>query len=140
MVALTWLRGLLAHRRSRLLATALGVAVGVALLASIGTFLSSTTSKMTGRAISGVPVDWQVEAQNAANPADVLAKVRRQRGVTNALPVTFANTTGLTATTGASTQQTGPGKVLGLPDGYARTFPGEVRVLAGAGRGVLLAQ
>ena len=36
MVALTWLRGLLAHRRSRIVATALGVAVGVALLASIG--------------------------------------------------------------------------------------------------------
>ena len=36
MVALTWLRGLLAHRRGRLLATAIGVAVGVALLASIG--------------------------------------------------------------------------------------------------------
>jgi putative ABC transport system permease protein len=38
MVALMWLRGLLAHRRSRLLSSALGVAVGVALLASIGTF------------------------------------------------------------------------------------------------------
>ena len=36
MVALTWLGGLLAHRRTRLVATALGVAVGVALLASIG--------------------------------------------------------------------------------------------------------
>jgi putative ABC transport system permease protein len=140
MVALTWLRGLLAHRCSRLLATALGVAVGVALLASIGTFLSATTSKMTGRAISRVPVDWQVQATDGANPADVLAKVRAQRGVVRALPVALADTTGFTATAGGSTQQTGPGKVLGLPAGYARAFPGEIRVLAGSGSGVLLAQ
>ncbi|CAN5582532.1 hypothetical protein BH20ACT18_BH20ACT18_05500 [soil metagenome] len=140
MVALTWLRGLVAHRRGRLACTALGVAVGVALLASIGTFLSSTTSKMTGRAIGRVPVDWQVEAQDGAKPAGVLSQVRRQRGVTRALPVSFAETTGLSAATGASTQQTGPGKVVGLPEGYALAFPGEIRALSGSGTGVLLAQ
>jgi putative ABC transport system permease protein len=140
MVALTWLRGLLAHRRSRLLSTALGVAVGVALLASIGTFLSSTTSKMTQRATGRVPVDWQVEAQNGANPADVLAKTRAQAGVARALPVSFAPTSGLKATVGGSTQQTGPGRVLGLPDNYSQTFPGVIRVLSGSGTGVLLYQ
>jgi putative ABC transport system permease protein len=140
MVALTWIRGLVAHRRSRLLATAIGVAVGVALLASIGTFLSSTTSKMTDRAIARVPVDWQVEAQPGSNPASVLSTVRHQPGVSRALPVAFANTTGLSANTGGSTQQTGPGKVLGLPSGYATAFPGEIRVLSGSGNGVLLAQ
>jgi putative ABC transport system permease protein len=140
MIALTWLRGLLAHRRTRLLATALGVAVGVALLASIGTFLSSTTAKMTTRAIGQVPIDWQVEAQSGADPAAVLAAVRHQPGVARALPVTFANTTGLTASTGGSTQQTGPGRVLGLPPGYAAAFPGELRMLSGSGSGVLLAQ
>src|SRR4051794_37038214 len=140
MVALTWLRGLLAHRRTRLLSTALGVAVGVALLASIGTFLSSTTSQMTQRAIGQVPVDWQVEAQAGANPADVLAKTRQQTGVARALPVSFAPTTGLAASAGGSTQQTGPGRVLGLPDGYATTFPGVIRGLAGSSTGVLLYQ
>ncbi len=54
--------------------------------------------------------------------------------------MSFADTTGLRATTGGSTQQTGPGKVLGLPDGYAGTFPGEIRPLSGLGTGVLLAQ
>ena len=54
MIALTWLRGLIAHRPARLLATALGVAVGVALIASIGTFLSATNAKMTQRAIARV--------------------------------------------------------------------------------------
>jgi putative ABC transport system permease protein len=140
MVALTWLRGLLAHRRSRLLSTALGVAVGVALLASIGTFLSATTSQMTQRAIGQIPVDWQVEAQAGSNPADVLAKTRSHTGVSRALPVTFASTTGLTATSAGSTQQTGPGRVLGLPDGYATTFPGVIRGLSGSTTGVLLYQ
>jgi putative ABC transport system permease protein len=140
MVALTWIRGLLAHRRARLLSTAAGVAVGVALLAAIGTFLSSTTSKMTDRAIGQVAVDWQVEAQTGANPSAVLTKVRHQPGVRLALPVSFAPTTGLQGTSGGSTQQTGPGRVLGLPDGYARAFPGQIRVLSGSGTGVLLYQ
>ncbi len=135
-----WLRGLLAHRRGRILSTALGVAVGVALLASIGTFLSSTNSKMTQRAVTRVPVDWQVEAQSTANPSRVLAQVKGFGHVTRALPVGLADTTGLRASTGGSVQKTGPGKVVGLPDGYAKAFPGEVRNLSGNGSGVLLAQ
>jgi putative ABC transport system permease protein len=140
MVALTWLRGLLAHRRARLLSTAAGVAVGVALLAAIGTFLSATTSKMTQRAAIQIPVDWQVEAQAGTSAGAVLAKVRTQPGVQRALPVSFTPTTGLQATAGGATQQTGPGRVLGLPAGYAQTFPGQIRVLAGRGDGVLLYQ
>jgi putative ABC transport system permease protein len=140
VVALIWLRGLLARRRARLLATAAGVAIAVSLLASVGAFLSSTNSKMTERAASRVPVDWQVQATTGATPAQVLAKVRTQPGVTRALPVKFAPTAGLSDTTGGSTQTTGPGKLLGLPSSYAQAFPGEVRVLAGSGHGALLAQ
>jgi putative ABC transport system permease protein len=140
MVTLTWLRGLVAHRRGRLLATALGVAVAVALLASIGAFLSATTSKMTQRAITRVPIDWQVEVQPGANPADVSGIIRHHPGVRTALPVGFGRTTGLQAKTGGTVQTTGPGRVLGLPDGYAQAFPGEIRPLAGSASGVLLAQ
>jgi putative ABC transport system permease protein len=140
MVTLTWLRGLVRHRGARLLATALGVAVAVALLASIGAFLSATTSKMTTRAISRVTVDWQVEGTPGAQPAAVLRQVRSFPGVEAAQPVRFAHTSGLSATTGGSTQTTGPGRVLALPPGYAATFPGEIRVLSGSGLGVLLAQ
>ena len=140
MVAVTWLKGLLAHRRQRLMATAAGVAVGVALLASIGTFLSSTNAKMTERAATRVPVDWQVEAQSGARPADVLAKVRAAGQVKQALPVGIADTSGLKASAGGSVQKTGPGKVVGLPAGYAKAFPGETRNLSGSGTGVLLAQ
>jgi putative ABC transport system permease protein len=140
MLGLTWLSGLAAHRRSRLVATASGVAVAVALLASIGAFLSSTTSKMTQRAIATVPVDWQVEAQPGARPDSVLAQVKGHPGVRTALPVGFATTGGLRASAGGSVQSTGPGRVLGIPDGYRSAFPGELRTLAGSDTGVLLAQ
>src|SRR5436190_21061849 len=104
MVTLTWLRGVVVHRRGRVLGAAAGVAVGVALLASIGAFLSATESKMTERAIQRVPVDWQVQGRNGLSRRRLLAAVRRQPGVTRALPVSFADSTGLPASTGASTQ------------------------------------
>jgi putative ABC transport system permease protein len=140
MVALTWLRGLLAHRAGRLLATAAGVGLAVALIASIGAFLSATVSKMTTRAIARVPVDWQVEAQHGADPQALLARVAGFPGVRRALAVDFASTSGLQSRTGGSLQRTGSGKVLGLPPGYAQAFPGELRTLAGQDHGVLLAQ
>src|SRR5206468_3968767 len=97
-------------------------------------------SKMTQRAIGRVPVDWQVEAQNGAAPASVVATVRRQPGVVRALPVWFANSPGFTSSGGGTVQTTGPGRVIGVPDGYSAAFPGELRTLAGRGTGVLLAQ
>src|SRR5207253_5536631 len=54
--------------------------------------------------------------------------------------VGFAQTPGMQATTGGTTQTTGPGVAVGLPEHYAATFPGELRVLAGRGDGVLVAQ
>ncbi|HEY6396996.1 MAG TPA: hypothetical protein VIX82_06035, partial [Solirubrobacteraceae bacterium] len=98
MVALNWLRGLVAHRPTRIIATALGVAVGVALIASIGTFLSATNSKMTQRAIARVAVDWQVEAQPGASADSLLAQVRSFPNVKQALPVQYTSAPSLTAT------------------------------------------
>ncbi|MGI8714095.1 MAG: FtsX-like permease family protein [Solirubrobacteraceae bacterium] len=140
MVALTWLRGLITQRPTRLVATALGVAIGVALIASIGAFLSSTTAKMTQRAIARVAIDWQVQARPGANPAALLTSVRAEPGVRRALPVQFAASPGLTATTHGFTQTTSAARVLGLPAGYAAAFPGELRLLTGSLGGVLVAQ
>jgi len=137
---LTWLSALTTRRRGRLAATAAGVAVAVALLASIGSFVSASKATMTRRAVAGVAVDWQVEAQSGADPAAVAQAVRAYPGVTDGLAVGFASTSGLEATTGGTTQSTGPGVVLGLPDTYRTVFPAELRDLAGASTGVLLAQ
>ena len=134
-----WLAGLLRHRAPRLAGIAAGVAVAVALIAALGTFLTASRSTMTARATRSVAVDWQVQLSAGASQARVLDAVRAT-GAQAALPVRLAQTTGLTATAAGATQTTGAGVVLGLPAGYASTFPGEIRQLAGASSGVLLAQ
>ncbi|MER7792867.1 ABC transporter permease [Streptomyces sp. NPDC097640] len=136
----TWLSGLVRRRRGRLLAAALGISLAVALVAALGSFLTASKSTMTDRAVRSVAVDWQVEVQPGANPGQVLSTVRSAPGVHTALPVGFAHTTGFQATTGGSTQSTGPGVVLGLPPGYRTAFPGEIRQLTGSASGVLIAQ
>jgi putative ABC transport system permease protein len=140
MVALNWLRGLLVHRPTRIFATAVGVAVGVALIASIGAFLSATNAKMTQRAIARVAVDWQVQVQPGASAGGVLSQVRTYPGVKQALPVQFTQSPGLTAVTHGSTQTTGTAQMLGLAPGYATAFPSELRLLSGSLGGVLVGQ
>src|SRR5205823_205581 len=112
-----WLAGLLRKQPSRLLAS-LGVAIAVALLASIGAFVAHASSTMTSRAIRSVAVDWQVQVKSGASPDAVLRLVTRYPSVQQGLPVGFAHASNFTATTRASTQTTGSGLVLGLPPGY----------------------
>jgi putative ABC transport system permease protein len=134
------MRGLLARRAGRLLAASAGIALAVALLASLGSFLAASKATMTQRAAAGVAVDWQVQVQPGTKPGTVLKAAAGQAGTVLALPVGFADTTGLQATVGGTTQTTGPGTVLGLPTGYLAGFPGSVRLLAGSLHGVLVAQ
>lgn len=137
---ITWIVGLLRRRTGRLIATAFGIALAVALVASLGSFLTASKSTMTGRAVRSVAVDWQVQVQPGADPATVLGAVRAASGTKSAVSVGFARSTGFQATVAGSTQSTGPGVVLGLPDTYRSTFPGEIRQLTGAASGVLIAQ
>jgi len=136
----TWVVGLLRRRGGRLLSVSLGIAVAVALIASLGTFLTTSQATMTARALRSVAVDWQVEVQPGADPAAVRGTVAASSGVSAALPVTFAHSTGLQATAGGTTQTTGAAVVLGLPDGYLAQFPGEIRQLSGTPTGVQVAQ
>ena len=138
MLGVTWCRAAITRRSGRVMATAAGVAIAVALLASIGTFLAGSKATMTRRAVQNVPVDWQVEAQPGVEPVAFLHTVAAH--TQTALPVDFAQTTGLRATTSGATQTTGPGVVVGLPSAYRATFPDTIRDLAGARAGVLIAQ
>ena len=54
MLTLLWLKGLLSYRSGRLLGAIVGVALTVSLLASIGTFISSSAVSMTQRAAANV--------------------------------------------------------------------------------------
>ena len=134
-----WMRGLL-RRPGNFLATVAGIAVAVALLASLGSFLAAANGSMTARAAATVAVDWQVQVTAGADTATVTKTVRGAPGVTSALPVRFAHVGALSSTTGGTTQSTGAGVVLELPTDYTRTFPGQVRFLTGAHDGVLIAQ
>jgi putative ABC transport system permease protein len=136
----SWLIALVRRRAGRLAATAIGVALAVALLASLGAFLSASKATMTRRSIDTVAVDWQVEAQPGADPAAVEAQVAATGHVIAAETVSFATTTGITSSTATTTQTTGPGQVIGISDSYRSTFPTQFRDLLGAPDGVLLFQ
>ncbi|MFC8671400.1 FtsX-like permease family protein [Streptomyces griseorubiginosus] len=135
-----WASGLARHRTGRLLAALAGVTLAVALVAALGSFLTASKATMTQRALRSVAVDWQVQVQPGADPNAVLSLVQKTPGTRTALPVGFAHTSGFTARVQGSTQTTGPGVALGLPDGYRARFPDAVRTLSGSSTGVLLAQ
>ncbi|PND57254.1 ABC transporter permease [Mycobacterium sp. ENV421] len=136
-----WTCGLLRRRGGRLTFTAIGVAVAVALLATLGSFVASAQATMTHRAAARSVVDWQVQVQpQAGTGATVLNEVRSTPIVRAAVTVDYAHSTGLTAKTSDTAQATGPGLVLGVPSDYSSLFHGVIRPLAGADRGVLVAQ
>lgn len=135
-----WLRGLVRRSPARLLAAAAGIAIAVALVAGLGSFLVTSEATMTQRAAAQVAVDWQVQVATGRSPGPVLRAVRAAPATRAAVPVGFADTPHLRATAGGTTQDTGAGKVLGLPGGYARTFPLGIRLLTGHATGALLAQ
>lgn len=134
-----WTLGLLHRRGLRLTGTILGVAVAVALLATLAGFFAATKASMTRQAIADVPVDWQVQLAPGTDPQAAVAELGRSPGCTAVAQVGYADTPGFEATTGQTTQTTGPGKVLGLDPNYRTAFPAEIRGLIGQGS-VLLAQ
>ncbi|MDQ2805786.1 MAG: ABC transporter permease, partial [Chloroflexota bacterium] len=134
-----WLRGVL-RRPARVLGTAAGIALTVALLAALGAFLAASAATMTARALTALPVDWQIVLLPGTDAAPVTAALGQATGYTALAPVGYADTAGFAARTGDSVQTTGPGQALGLPPGYAAQFPGQIRPLIGAPDGVVLAQ
>ncbi len=135
-----WLAGLLRRQPARLIGAATGVAIAVALLASLGAFLAHAKATMTSRAVRSVSVDWQVQVVQGADAARVGALVAKAADVQTVRSVGFTQVPGLTATSAGNTQSTGSGVVLGIPSGYRNAFPGEIRTLTGAAAGVLVAQ
>ncbi|CAB3801199.1 ABC transporter permease [Pararobbsia alpina] len=137
-----WLIGLLRQRGGRLAGMSGGVAVTVALVASLGAFIAQSTASMTQRASASLPVDWQVQPGPATTGGlsipQATAAVAKAARVTKQQAVGYADVDGFEATTGESVQTTGQGKVLGLESTYFRDFPPQVRL--GSLDGVLIAQ
>ncbi|MES0157859.1 ABC transporter permease [Mesorhizobium sp. M0018] len=140
MMLLLWLRGILARRFVRIAGSMAGVALSVALLAAMALFLASASSSMTARAISAVPIDWQVQVISGADPDLIGKAVSEATPVKAVYQVRYADVAGFEAQTGGTTQTTGPGQVIAFDSGYSRAFPAEVRPLSGKTDGVLIAQ
>ena len=135
-----WLVGLVRRSPARVLAAAGGIAIAVALTAGLGSFLVNSQATMTQRAAAQVAVDWQVQVAAHRSAGSVLKAVGSAPGTLSAVPVGFADSPGLRATTAGTTQDTGAAKVLGLPPGYADTFPLAIRLLTGSADGAVVAQ
>jgi putative ABC transport system permease protein len=139
-----WLRTTLLRRPVHVLGTAIGIALTVALLASLGSFITNASSRMTARAASTVPVDWQVQLVPGVDPQTMITEIKKATPTTALESVNYADVTGFRAVTGGTEQTTGQGKVLGLPTDYAATFPGQIRSLVGSpdvsNNGVVIAQ
>lgn len=134
-----WFKGLLGARSGRLIAAIAGLALTVGLLGALGAFVVASSDSMARRAIAGVPVDWQVLIAQGADVAPVIKAVGEATTYTALQAVGYADTAGLSATTGGTSQTTGPGKVLGLEADYREKFPGQIRLISGTWDGVLIA-
>ncbi|MEO6354846.1 MAG: FtsX-like permease family protein [Burkholderiaceae bacterium] len=139
MIAL-WFRGLVQDRRGRLAGTIAGIALAVAMFAALGAFLTHSAASMTHRAISGVPVDWQVQIVPGISTTLISRAIEKAVAVSQLQTVAYANVESFDAKTGVTTQTTGQGKVLGFDVNYAHNFPGQFRSLLGNLNGVMIAQ
>ena len=140
MTLLLWLKGILLYRWGRMALTAAGLALGTSLLALVGLYATDSARTMTARAVTALPVDWQVALGSGSDAADASGLIQATSGVKTALSVAFADVAAMRAETGGTVQTTGRGVVLGLAPGYADAFPGQIRLLTGSLQGPLLAQ
>ncbi|RFB87682.1 ABC transporter permease [Rhizobium leguminosarum bv. trifolii] len=135
-----WLIGLIRTRSGRLVGTIGGVALTVAFIACLGSFLQSNTAQMTARSVAQVPVDWQVQSLPGTDQSAVEAAIRSAAPVTGLGSIGYADVPGFEASTEGTVQTTGGGTVLGIGPGYFEQFPAQVRRLVGSIDGVLIAQ
>lgn len=80
MLYLTWLTGLLRRRTLVVAGVTVGVAVSVALVATMAGFFAVTRASMTRQAIADVAVDWQVQLAPEANPQQAITELANSRG------------------------------------------------------------
>src|ERR1700674_1628344 len=135
-----WLSGLIRVRAGRLVGAIAGVACMVALIASLGVFLQTSSASMTARAIASVPVDWQVQLAPGASLDAVKDATAKATPHAKLQMVDYASIDGFESSTGGTVQTTGAGQVLGLDPSYATVFPGQIRILLGEIGGALVAQ
>jgi putative ABC transport system permease protein len=135
-----WLKGLIALRGRTISAAAAGVCLAVCLLALLGVFIVQSAATMTGRAVSGITPDWQVQLVGTTDAANAEAAIRAVVPVNALYKVDYADVASLSSTVDGTTQTTGVGKAIGIDPTYAKNNPRQIRLLSGSFDGPLLAQ
>ena len=135
-----WLTGLTRRRPMELLVAAVSIALTIAFVASLGSFVTSSHAALTVRAAASVPVDWQVQVTPQGNLAKVTKDVRALPEVKAVEGVDFAHVKALTSKGAQGSRSTGEAYVVSISPAYAKTFPGELRHLLGASTGSMLFQ
>jgi putative ABC transport system permease protein len=136
----TWLLGIVRTRPARLIGMMVGVALGIALLASLGGFIDVSLRSMTRRALGNLPIDWQILLRTENSEEAVREIISQTQPESMASIMTYADVPGLAARTENTTQTTGAASVLGVAAKYQKTFPTEISSMLGASEGVLAAQ
>ena len=139
-LTISWMTGLVRRRPTRLVGAMIGVGLALALLACLGSFIDSSVKTMTGRAISGLPIDWQILLNSRADEQAVRAAVHETDPEAVMETVEYVDVPGLAAKTGETVQTTGKASVIGIDATYKKNFPTEIVPMAGADEGVLAAQ
>ena len=135
-----WIWGVIRFRGTSLAAAGSGVALAVALLATLGLFVSHSASTMTARAISTIAPDWQVKLTGTVDVDQTMSSIKETVPADVLQVVDYADVKSFTGNLGGTVQTTGTGKVVGIKTGYAKDFPRQMRLLAGSLDGVLIAQ
>ena len=135
-----WLAGLFRRRPLELAVAAVSIALTVAFVASLGSFVTQSHAALTVRAAASVPVDWQVQVTPQGDAAAVARSVRSLPDVRAVQPVDLAHVEALTSQGPQGSRSTGAAYVVSMPAGYARAFPGELRHLLGSTTGSMLFQ
>ena len=130
----------LRRRPQEAFAAAIAVALTVAFLASLGSFVSQTGSTLTLRAAGRVPVDWQVQVTPGSDPATARKALAGVPGLVGFRPVDYAKIPGLQSISAAGTRTTGAAYIVSLPTDYATFAPSQIRPLVGASTGDVLQQ
>jgi putative ABC transport system permease protein len=109
---LSWTSGSVKRRPARLVGAMIGVGLSVALLACLGAFIDSSVETMTGRAIAGLPIDWQILLSSRGDEEAVRAAIRGADPKAVVETVVYADVPGLIAKTGGTVQMTGAAAAL----------------------------
>ena len=92
----------------------IGVGLALALLACLGSFVDSSVKTMTGRTVSGLPIDWQILLNARTDEKVVQAAVHETDPEARMETIEYADVPGLVAKTGETVQTTGQAAVLGI--------------------------